>query len=183
MATGSRPVLDWVAFQYVTGELGVEQTEEFERRLDGDQAAREAVARVVELKLAVRSLPPMKPSANRPPNPDPSLRRHSRWYWAAGIAACLLFSAGLPWAVSRFRVDRPKTPIALVWSGLRQTAENATAPSDEVRSIRDNPAGPDLASDSANDGPVSEAPVPEWLLEAVSLGTASPEHRFEPQEN
>jgi anti-sigma-K factor RskA len=45
--------LDWLAFCYAAGELSAQDTEQFETRLAGDQAAREALARAVELTQTV----------------------------------------------------------------------------------------------------------------------------------
>lgn len=39
--------LDWLAFCYVTGELGPQQLEAFETRLSSDQAARESIVRAM----------------------------------------------------------------------------------------------------------------------------------------
>lgn len=44
--------LDWLAFQYVTESLSAEERDDFERLLVEEQAAREAVARAVELTFA-----------------------------------------------------------------------------------------------------------------------------------
>lgn len=44
-----REELDWLAFRYIAGELSEPEAAEFEERLAVDQAAREAVARSVEL--------------------------------------------------------------------------------------------------------------------------------------
>lgn len=45
--------LAWLAFRYITGELAAAEAAEFEVRLESDQAAREAVAAMVELTAAV----------------------------------------------------------------------------------------------------------------------------------
>jgi hypothetical protein len=45
--------LDWLAFCYVAGELPPAEAEQFEARLADDQAAREALARAVELTQTV----------------------------------------------------------------------------------------------------------------------------------
>src|SRR5207247_1595634 len=45
--------LGWLAFCYAAGELDAAQTEHFEARLADDQAAREALARAVELTQTV----------------------------------------------------------------------------------------------------------------------------------
>src|SRR6478609_1363750 len=53
--------LHWQAFCYVTGELNVEQSAQFEERLATDQFAREAVASAMEtlqLVTAAESLAP-----------------------------------------------------------------------------------------------------------------------------
>jgi len=46
--------LSWLAFQYVAGELTGAELAAFEQRLEQDQAAREAVAEMVELTTAVQ---------------------------------------------------------------------------------------------------------------------------------
>ena len=49
--------LDLLAFRYIAGELTPAESEAFEQRLADDQAAREAVARAVDLAQAVASVP------------------------------------------------------------------------------------------------------------------------------
>jgi hypothetical protein len=61
--------LDWLAFQYVVGELSGEVFAEFESRLLGDQQAREAVAAAVELELALRAVGPNDFSRLTPSKP------------------------------------------------------------------------------------------------------------------
>ncbi len=48
----NEPDLDWLALQYVSDALSAEDQQQFEQRLQYSQAAREAVARAVELTLA-----------------------------------------------------------------------------------------------------------------------------------
>src|SRR5207253_583735 len=45
--------LDWQAFCYLSGEVNAAEAEQFESRLADEQAAREALARAVELTQAV----------------------------------------------------------------------------------------------------------------------------------
>lgn len=45
--------LEWLAFQYVSAEMAVDESEAFEVRLADDQSAREAVARCVQMTHAV----------------------------------------------------------------------------------------------------------------------------------
>jgi hypothetical protein len=52
-AQGGDSELAWLAFRYITGELAPAEAAEFEVRLESDQAAREAVAAMVELAAMV----------------------------------------------------------------------------------------------------------------------------------
>jgi ferric-dicitrate binding protein FerR (iron transport regulator) len=45
--------LEWTAFCYASGDLSPAEAEQFEMRLEGDQEAREALARAVELTQVV----------------------------------------------------------------------------------------------------------------------------------
>jgi anti-sigma-K factor RskA len=54
--TTSRHDLDWLAFCYVTGELSAAEATAFEERLAADDGACEAVARAMELNLAVAAV-------------------------------------------------------------------------------------------------------------------------------
>src|SRR4051812_46731911 len=50
--------VSWLAFRYVSGEMGRDEAEAFEGRLDQDQGAREAVAEAVALAAAVAQVEP-----------------------------------------------------------------------------------------------------------------------------
>jgi anti-sigma factor RsiW len=101
--------LCWTAFQYVADELRPDDAAAFERRLETDQIAREAVARVVELSQTVRALPietfatPTAPAvapifvASRS-NTTCSLPvgwSHPVGWMAVGMAACLMAMMGI----------------------------------------------------------------------------------------
>jgi len=165
MPTDSRSDLHWLAYGYVSGTLSAEDSEAFERRLDRDQEAREAVARAVELSEVIASLSPddrVLGSIRRRP---PALRRLA--YWGAA-AACLALAAGLGWSLQRSPRHRGvDSTLALSWSGIRQANEEATE--DELTTWLDGEAGSETDL-------VADAGLPPWLLEAASLraGDAAP---------
>lgn len=82
--------LDWLAFQYIAGELNEGESSEFESRLATDQDACEAVAKAVELaevtSMAERG-PVVEVRLPRPSNAD--WARRVTWM-VCGAAACLL---------------------------------------------------------------------------------------------
>jgi len=55
MTTPEYSELQWLAFQYVSGELSTAAAAEFEQQLAGDQAACEAVAQAVLLTSAIHT--------------------------------------------------------------------------------------------------------------------------------
>src|SRR4051795_8989868 len=95
----------WLAFRYVTGEMGPEEAEAFERRLDDDQGAREAVAEAVALAGAIRSLSPSdRVGSPRTASQPPWIPRHPV---ASGLGLAVAASlAGLLVAVSWSRSSR-----------------------------------------------------------------------------
>jgi hypothetical protein len=166
MARSPAPDLDWLAFCYVNEELSAEQQESFEALLDGDQAAREALANAVVLSQAMSVVPA-------------PVQRRASWVqragWVAlGAAACLaIVVMSKNWfsdpshssQISRSTVS-PSSPqgqeLALAWATL------SGPPADE--------AGYDdfgiSAVDREGDRGVS---VPAWMLEALSITEPSPE--------
>jgi hypothetical protein len=181
--------LPWLAFRYVAGELAGDETAAFERRLDEDQGAREAVAEAVELAGAVALLAPDVLTLPRPG--EPSRRRplgQALGWMATGAAACLAAVVGLralapPAPVpapligaegpSAAQVAEPAVgaEVALAWSGLRR--EDRGPGQAELMAWLDAPT-PGEADGTAPAEPAAtaeEAP-PSWMLEAASLGHA-----------
>jgi len=169
-----REDLDWLAFRYVAAELSPAESREFERRLEQDQEAREAVGRVVEVTCAVRSL-----DWDVTPLVTPAQRLRP-WYHrrglrlAAGLALGLAFALliwGPPRGEQAGRQDGrpsgtvPPAELALVWSHAR--TELTAGPDDETAgwqwlapANRETDAQLSTNEDAALD-------TPEWMVSAV----------------
>ena len=175
---GEQSNLDWLAFQYVAGELNAHQHEAFELQLLESQAAREAVASAVELCQAVQAASALPASA-----PVPLLAaRSSTWnapaaWISLAAAACILLVASLQWFsqsdnIANGPAQQPTvedTSLALVWSELRklqseEVADDAAA-SDAIRlATADGLSDDDLAIE---DGSI-EFDSADWILTALA---------------
>ena len=107
--------LSWLSFRYVAGELSGDELAAFEQRLEVDQAAREAVAEMVELTTAVQCVAstdvtnavesrrdseprmattPITSAATLSVTPSPPIAAGRWWspamWMSAGAAVCLL---------------------------------------------------------------------------------------------
>ena len=103
--------LDWLAFQYIAGELAADDCDRFEEQLAGDQAAREAVARAVELSGAIqRAHSPAAPvdiiRESRSIRESQRGSRRLAIQMSAGVAACLAIVLGL------YQALRPAAPTS-----------------------------------------------------------------------
>jgi hypothetical protein len=158
----------WQAFRYVASEMGPDEAESFEHRLDLDQEAREAVARVVELTGAVAAL---RPESNPIPNLTLRRRRAVRTILAiAGLAAaaCLAWLMLTPMrpapnSVAVVPRTAPSATVTLAWSTLRLEREGDKDETSLLLAATDEPPAP-VESDEAAD-----AGLPLWLLDAASL--------------
>lgn len=151
--------VDWLAFQYVSDELPAEEAAQFEQRLAGDQAAREAVAEAMLLVQAVSAGAKIASPAAAGRN----WLQHAGWA-AVGAAACLaviLVIRDRPQEAAQRpqAADLTSAELALVWAqngpyGAGETSESAA----------EEDAG--LAADTREIE--REFVVPAWMLEAVS---------------
>ena len=168
----SLPDLDWLAFAYLVGELPADVAAAFELRLADDQAAREALARAVELSAAVyvcegpvtsTSQPMSRPrlevasrqaatlgSLGKPADANPAWWRPLGWM-TLGAAACLAILLG--WSAVRQSRSTDATneqmglaAAALLWSESR--AELGEAASEWPLSSSGDPAD-EIATDDA----------------------------------
>ncbi|MGE3821931.1 MAG: hypothetical protein AB7I30_21165 [Isosphaeraceae bacterium] len=172
--------LVWLAFQYAVEELGPEDADAFERRLDVDQSAREALAEAVGLTQALLVSKAEVFSSSVVP-----FKRHGRTtrrLATLAAAACIL--AVVTFGLGRLDRDDPRpepspSSVGLAWSGLRVASEPFTAErTDESLDWLDEfTTEGDVGSDfEEEDGP------PGWLLEAVALReTAEPDPEQVPQ--
>jgi anti-sigma factor RsiW len=88
---------DWLAFQYLAGELSKSKAAEFESRLGEDEAAQRALGRMVELSLAVSAAGPAVFEACGAAVERPEVRRATRRFgrglvWLA-VSALVLVAA------------------------------------------------------------------------------------------
>jgi hypothetical protein len=164
----------WLAFRYVAGEMGPDEAESFEHRLDRDQAAREAVAQAVELAGAVAALRPESIPTLTLPRRRPL--RIILGLAALAAAACLSWLAFTPRAGEPLAASPKVTPSAtltLAWSTLRQERE---ADKDETSALL--ASNDDLPALSESDDSVDSG-LPLWLLDAASLA-GRPDHAAAP---
>jgi anti-sigma factor RsiW len=165
----------WLALRYVSGEMGPDEAEAFERRLDQDQAAREAVAEAVALAGAIAALSP----ADRVVLPSPLARRPFRMV-VGGLA--LAAAASLAWMLvgpntwsskAPVRVGephvaagtaRPSVLVTLAWSEFRQEREAEESGANELPDLPEADLAPPAEVDDASDHG-----LPPWLLDAASL--------------
>src|SRR5688500_9090345 len=83
--------LQWLAFQYIAGELSEGDMAEFEARLGSDQVAREAVAEAVELAELTALAENRSGEVLTVPVANTSKSTWSQFAWmACGAALCLL---------------------------------------------------------------------------------------------
>jgi hypothetical protein len=182
--------LDWLAFRYVAAELSPGESREFERRLEQDQQAREAVGRIVEVTCAVRSL-----DWDAAPRVAP-VRRLRPWYHrravqlAAGLALGVAFAL-LIWGPPRGEPAGqqhgslagavPPAELALVWSHART---ELTEQPDDDRAGWQWPAPANREPDAlmpTDDEAVLDAP--EWMVSAVVAMESEGEEQQAPDLN
>lgn len=127
--------LAWQAYRYIAQEMTPAETTAFEDRLDVEQSAREAVARMSEIQYAVRALPC---EAFRPRVRILKVVAPAAWM-SLGIAASLLVMVALP-SMGRLMEGglRPtagspqETEVALAWTPAEQDAVDVEAPAGEM---------------------------------------------------
>jgi anti-sigma-K factor RskA len=145
---------DWLALQYVLGELAAPAAEAFEQRLADDVELCRRVAaavRCLDALVAAETIPLAAP-------PVAETSRSSRpWSAVAAVAAaavCLLWTFS-PWSrTERDENNRVAAQLVTLWRGHHETLKT-TAVSE-----------PDLSDDDAE---VAGDQIPAWMIAAVSL--------------
>jgi hypothetical protein len=179
-----RDDLDWLAFQYVAGEMSAVEADEFERRLAYDQAARDAVAWIVELTQATAQvtaqawdkLPMDAGAAARVERRKHSSRRWLRqptwvsWCVAVGLlAALLVVNAWRSPATSDREEPGPvaggvdERELALAWV---RTRLNLQPDVEWGELVKGDDRVADLALAAVDTD--SDIEMPSWMLSAVA---------------
>lgn len=158
--------LDWLAFQYLAGELSPADAAAFEDRLACDRHACEAVARMMQtvdaLAVAVPAVAPRSSALSRPATSAPSRRPVLALVSTACLIAVGLFlmqSAQDPGPAPRGG-DRRVHELVSLWA---ETAVDADAPEAE-RSV---------------DTDDSDLSVPGWMMSAVEYEAREGEPEME----
>ena len=155
--------LDWLAFRYISNEMTPPEAESFEWLLADDQAAREAVARAVDLAQAVACVPadviPIA-TTHHSPLTTHSRRRARPIRWIAAAAAVLV---GSIFIFQSFHNSSELKALAKVWAKrLGQEAFDLNDPA--LLAESEDP----MSLDDEND-----LTVPSWMIEAVGGGSDS----------
>jgi hypothetical protein len=199
--------LDWTAFCYAAGELSASEADAFEVRLADDQAAREALARAVELSQAVAAAETMEPvSVGRSGRSRGDVKPWGkRLVWMAiGSAASLLVAALVSqlsgWLGQSVVGDDGR--LAAAWSQTRQELSVASDAdlwylnhldhSDHLDAVDRtavgvNGAAVEVTIPDVNNEELDLIATPDWLTAAVrgtvempDDGTATPDELLQP---
>lgn len=185
-----RDRLEWTAFLYAAGELSADDADAFEAELAESQPAREAVARAIEIRLAVQSAERTPLSiAESAGAGQPSVRTRSAGFrlverlgWmGSGVAAAWLavvcFSGNAGSNAPRTE-GNPATDPPRIAEATRPALPLHELPQGwavEVAMLADGAADDSVAGDwePSGDEPIEAgSAVPGWLLQAVSAGEA-----------
>lgn len=168
--------LEWIAFCYLTGELNPAEAEQFEVRLADDQAAREALARAVELTQMVAAAESgcgdlVAPAAREPASWSTRLS----WMAIGGLASlviAMVWSGGLPRFGRGPENSRENDALASAWSATRMEL-GETSEVGPLHPLTSNSEGDD---DQPAVGELTDelvvADAPSWMTVAVE-GLAS----------
>ncbi len=169
--TQDRDSLNWLAVQYVLGELPESEQFAFEERLSTDSAACEAVAEATRLTMTLQSAVADVAVVTTPGVRSAKTTPRGSWLALAGAttaAACLLAAMSLgpngPRQDQLARVDRSASELVSLWR-IGSSAVETDADESDVEVAE---ANPDVA-------------VPNWLFAAVSLEQGKPTEEL--QEN
>jgi hypothetical protein len=166
MNPADREDLDWLAFQYVAGELASDEVSDFEERLAHDQAACEAVARAVELTSAICAV---EASRLEPVHLVRRRRVQRSLRWVASLSACALVVI----VCFQYLPHREPSPtgsnnaslaiaeLAVVWSETR----SEIAGQDRESWVWSEVADPGYPTEPTEDS--AALITPDWMLSAV----------------
>ena len=168
--------LDWSAFCYAAGEMNAAEAAAFELRLADDQAAREALARAVELTQVVASAESLQPVvALRSQSSSQSSQWSRRLGWmaigsAASLLVALLWSGAGSWFAGSWRggetvASGDQSRLADAWSRTRQELADGDSDLWYPKHASDSDAViPTVAADELDS---LDSATPAWLTAAV----------------
>lgn len=169
LSPGSDDERNWIAFQYVTGELSDAERDAFEERLLDDLAACEAVAAMSELCQQYQHATDVEPASSIHHTPTPTVFSRLRsWVAVASTLAAvvwlfvLLDGTETP-SVSSINPTETEDAAGLI-AGWANSEPEETLPEDSLYKLNEV---------DFNDGSAPE--IPGWMIAAVSLENAERE--------
>ncbi|MBC7821327.1 MAG: hypothetical protein IAG10_30945 [Planctomycetaceae bacterium] len=153
----TRNELAWLANCYVAGELSVDEAAAFESRLETDVAACSAVARAMELNLAIAAAFDSQPSAL---SPQPSVISPARWSGATitALAASAVAAASVALMIGY-------SGSATNGEAYKDGADRLVAAWASGEAARNDDDDDDLL-DGADD---ADLDPPDWMLAALTV--------------
>src|SRR5262245_54743822 len=170
MTTDHTNDLDWLAFCYAAGDLDPADVELFEARLADDQAAREALARAVELTQTVAAAETHCGDSVTPATrTNLDWNRRLSWMAVGGLASLLLAVlwsgfVGPTWNTAQNRLTaNSRYQLAMAWNNTRTEFSGITEAGLWV------PLAGNDAEDDANDMAANDevADTPSWMTAAI----------------
>ena len=169
--------LDWRALCYAAGELDAPAAEEFELRLADDQAAREALARAVELTHTIAAVEAQSTqSVNVSTTTKTSWNTRLAWMTVGGLAAALLVMlwSGVvdpTWRIALHQLNaKSQYQLAMAWHQTASEIDSVRSsdlwPAGVVIDDDDRQADLHLASYEIGDEAWLEE-APSWMMAAV----------------
>ncbi len=163
--------LDWSAFCYAAGEMTADEAAAFEARLADDQAAREALARAVELTEVVASAESLAPAVVVRSQASVWTKRLT--WMAIGSAASLLvalvWSGAWSWLASETVASAEQARLAAAWSQTRQELAESDSdlwyPRHFAASEAEEPDA--VLPTPVDDADLLDSVTPTWMTAAV----------------
>jgi hypothetical protein len=170
MTTDNTHDLDWLAFCYAAGELDPADAELFEARLADEQAAREALARAVELTQTVAAAETQCGDLATPATQtNLDWNRRLSWMAVGGLASLLLAIlwsgfVGPTWHTAHNRLTaNSRYQLAKAWNNTRSEFSGINEAGLWLP-VAGNDADDDASDMAAND---EIADTPSWMTAAV----------------
>jgi hypothetical protein len=188
----SRNELDWLAFCFLSGEMSPAEAERFEARLEGEQEAREALARAVELTQVVAAVEATCEASTPSLARRVSVRSAGNWttrlsWMAIGGLASLVIAMVWTGGLSRFSfgpqnagISSENGALATAWSATRAVLQETV----DVGPLHPlSAANGEVDDDQVASGELTDELVvveaPSWMTVAIE-GLASEMDQDEP---